>query len=117
MTHSIRLRFAALFMVLVSLMVCAVIVMVPAAHSIEQYKSDRIAQLAANQPIPEPGFMIKASGDRLALWREGADKPYRVLDAELWLLSEADRQAVEEGVTVATEEELRRLLEDLGAEE
>ncbi len=117
MTHSIRLRFAALFAVLISLMVCAVIVMVPAAHRIAQHKSDRIAQLAANQPIPEPAFLVKASGEHLALWREGADKPYRVLDAELWLLSEKDRKAVEEGITVATEEELRRLLEDLGAEE
>ncbi len=113
----IRLRFVALFSILISLMVCAVIIMVPAAHRMEDYKAETAAQLAAQPPVPEKAFILKASGDHLALWREGAQRPYRVLRSELWLLSEEDRQAVEEGISVYTEGELMQLLEDLGAEE
>ncbi len=114
---AINFRYVVVYLLMISMMISAVIVMVPAAHSIAQMKSDRIAQLAANQPIPEPAFVLGAYDGHLALWREGAAEPYRILKAELWLLSEADRKAVESGITVDTEAELHRLLEDLGAEE
>ena len=114
---AINIHFAVVYLIIFSLLISAVIVLIPAAHSIRQMKSDRIAQLAANQPVPEPAFVLRAYEDHLALWREGADHPYRILNAELWLLSAPDREAVEAGITVDTEAELDRLLEDLGAEE
>ena len=114
---AVSVHYAIVYLITVSLMISAVIVLVPAARSVELEKSARIAQLAANQPIPEPAFLLKAYEGHLALWREGAEKPYRILDAELWLLSEPDRQAVEKGIRTESEAELHRLLEDLGAEE
>lgn len=113
----VSVHYAAVYLITISLMLSAVIVLVPAAHSIEMEKSERITQLAAAQPVPEPGFLLKAWEGHLALWREGAAHPYRILDAELWLLSDADRLAVETGIRTDTEEELKALLEDLGAEE
>ena len=114
---AVNLRYTIVCLLFVSLLLSAVIVLVPAAHSIRQLKSDRIARLAANQPIPEPAFVLKAYEGHLALWREGASSPYRILETELWLLSDTDRISVENGITVATEAELHRLLEDFGAEE
>ena len=84
---------------------------------IEMEKSARITQLAAVQQVTEPAFLLKAYEGHLALWREVASHPYRILHAELWLLSDSDRQAVEEGIRTESEEALHRLLEDLGAEE
>lgn len=114
---TVSVHYAIVYLITVSLMLSAVIVLVPAAHSIEMEKSARIAQLAASQPVPEPAFVLQAYDGHLALWREGAEKPYCILKAELWLLSDADRAAVESGIRTETEGELHRLLEDLGAEE
>ena len=114
---TVSVRFACTFMLIVSLMLSAVIVMVPASQGVRHEKSERIIELANNQPIPEPGFVLRAYQGHLALWREGAAAPYKVLSAELWLLSEEDRKAVEEGITVDSQQALDRLVEDLGAEE
>ncbi len=114
---AVSMHYAIVYLITVSLMISAVIVLVPAAHSIEMEKSARITQLAAVQQVTEPAFLLKAYEGHLALWREGASHPYRILHAELWLLSDSDRQAVEEGIRTESEEALHRLLEDLGAEE
>ena len=114
---TVSVRFACIFLLLVSLMLSAVIVMVPAAKGVALQKSNAIAELAANQPVPEPRFLLRTYEGHLALWREGAARPYRILQTELWLLSDADRQAVEAGIYVDTEAELNRLLEDLDARE
>ena len=114
---TISIRFACTFLLILSLMLSAVIVMVPAAQGVRHDKSERIIELANNQPVPEPKFVLRAYKGHLALWREGAAAPYRVLSSELWLLSEEDRAAVETGIIVDTQQALDRLLEDLGAEE
>ena len=114
---TVSFRFAAVYLLILSVMLSMVIVLVPAAHGIAQDKSDAIAQLAANKPVPEPKFVLRAYNGHLALWREGAAHSYRILNAEIWLLSDEDMVAVQEGITVDTESELDRLLEDLGAEE
>ncbi len=115
---TISWRYASIFLVTISLMISMLILLVNAGKQVVQQKSDAVAQLNAYRPDePEPGFVLRAYDGHLALWREGADKPYRILRSELWLLSDADRLTLEEGITVATETELLRLLEDLGAEE
>ena len=113
----VSVHYAIVYLITVSLMISAVIVLVPAAHSVRMDKSTRITQLAAVQQATEPAFLLKAYEGHLALWREGASRPYRILESELWLLSDADRLAAEHGIRTETEEELYRLLEDLGAEE
>ena len=114
---SVNVHYAVVYLITVSLMISAVIVLVPAAHSIKAEKSARITQLAAVQQVTEPAFLVKAYEGHVALWREGASRPYRILQAELWLLSDTDRLAVENGIRAENEEALQRLLEDLGTEE
>lgn len=114
---TISLRYTAIFLVTISLMISMLIILVNAGKQVARQKSDAVAQINAERPVPEPGFVLRAHDGHLALWREGADRPYRVLQAELWLLSDVDRRSIEEGITVGSEAELLRLLEDLGAEE
>ncbi len=114
---TVSFRFAAVYLVILTVMLSMVIILVPAAHGVARSKSDAIAELAANQPVPEPKFVLRAYNGHLALWREGAIRPYRILNAEIWLLSDEDFVAVQEGITVDTESELDRLLEDFDAAE
>lgn len=88
------------------LLVCA-----SAAKSVEYEKSAAVARQAVRK-TEEPGFVLREADGHLALFRENADRPYRILDTEVWLLPEEDRQALAAGIHVADEAELRRLLED-----
>ena len=92
----------------------ALLVCVSAGKSVEHEKSASIARQAVRK-TEEPGFVLGESEGHLALFREGADRPYQILGTEVWLLPEADRQAVAAGIHVADETALRRLLEDMDA--
>lgn len=117
MTKTISYRYAAIFLVTLAVMITMTVVLVNASRQVIQRQSEAVAQINEIQRIPELRYQVKAYEGHIALWREGAAKPYRVLSAETWLLSEADRLAVEEGIFAEDAAELERLLEDLGAEE
>ena len=92
----------------------ALLVCVSAGKSVEYEKSATIARQAVRK-TEEPGFVLGESEGHLALFREGSERPYQILDTEVWLLPEADRQAVAAGIHVEDEAALRRLLEDMDA--
>ncbi|MDD5863266.1 MAG: BofC C-terminal domain-containing protein [Firmicutes bacterium] len=48
----------------------------------------------------------------LALFDKGAGEPRQIYPCQVSTLPDADRQALEKGIPVRTEEELNRLLED-----
>ena len=87
------------------------VVCVSAGKSVEYEKSATIARQVPRKTV-EPGFVLREENGRLALFREGADTPYQLLDTEVWLLPEEDRLALAEGIHVADEAALRKLLED-----
>ncbi|MBR3629449.1 MAG: hypothetical protein IKN55_03140 [Oscillospiraceae bacterium] len=87
------------------------VVCVSAGKSVEHEKSAAIARQSVRK-TEEPGYVLREADGHLALYREGADSPYRVLDTEVWLLPEEDRQALAAGIHAADEAELRQLLED-----
>lgn len=107
-------RQAAL--VLTSMTISAVIILGSAAKSLERTKSDAAARAFTMSQRDPVGFVMREYEGSLALFRENGIKPYKILDVPLYLLSEADRTALQEGIFVETEAELVRLLEDWDAE-
>lgn len=87
------------------------VVCVSTGKSVEYEKSAAIARQAVRK-TEEPGFVLREADGHLALFREGAEMPYKMLDTEVWLLPEEDRLALAEGIHVADEAALRQLLED-----
>ena len=57
-------------------------------------------------------FLIGIHQGNVALWQEGRSEPVAVFPCRAELLPPADRQALEAGIRVSSEEELHRLLED-----
>jgi hypothetical protein len=60
-----------------------------------------------------PGYIMKTHEGVVALFREGSDTPYELLDYPVYLLSDEDKSALESGIIVETEQEIRRLVEDI----
>ncbi|MBP5432736.1 hypothetical protein [Ruminococcus sp.] len=61
------------------------------------------------------GFIVRESGGRAAVFRNGEEKPYLLIDVELPLLSDFDREALYEGIYISSEKELRQFIEDISS--
>ncbi len=99
-------------MLLASMTISAVILVVSAGNAVRQHKETNIqkaAVLAEKEPI---GYILKEYQGKAALFRENSEKPYQILDIEVYLLPDADRQALEAGIFAEDELVLRNLLED-----
>lgn len=103
-------------LVLTAMTISAVIILGTAAKSVERTKSDAAARaftMSQREPI---GFIMREFEGNLALFRENSSKPYKILDMPLYLLSDADRTALKDGIFLETEAQLDRILEDWDAE-
>ena len=58
-------------------------------------------------------YVLRAWDGHLGLFRGDSEVPYQELDMPLTLLSDYDREIVELGIIVETEQELRALVEDI----
>jgi len=97
---------------LVSMTISAVLLVVSAGNAMRQQKEiqvEKAAALAEKEPV---GFILKEYEGKAALFRENSERPYQILDLEVWLLPEADRIALEQGIFAQDEAELRKILED-----
>ncbi len=102
-----------IILLVTAMTISAVIIMLSAAKGVERQKSaaaEKQASMAAQEKI---GFVLGEYNGRLALFRENSVKPYRILETEIYLLSEEDLQTIRSGgVRADTEEELRQIIED-----
>ncbi len=58
------------------------------------------------------GFLLGLHRGRIALWRDGDQEPFQVFPIRGEMLPEADRKALEEGISIRDQGELNRFLED-----
>jgi hypothetical protein len=58
------------------------------------------------------GYVLKEYKGTLALFREGSEEPYRVLNVDLSTLSDYDKKLLEKGIVRKTEHEFNTLIED-----
>ena len=63
----------------------------------------------------EPEFLVCESGGRAAVFRRDEEKPYLLIDVDLALLSDYDREALAEGMYFKNERELRQFIEDISS--
>lgn len=101
-----------LYFLLTGMAISAVLLLLSAGEAIKNEKSTAAARQAAYKEKPPIGWILREYDGHAALFRENADKPYQILDTEVWLLPEADRAALREGIYFQSEAELRALLED-----
>lgn len=99
-------------MLMVSMTISAVLLVVSAGNAVKAHKEiqvEKAAALAEKEPV---GFVLKEYEGKAALFRENSEKPYQILNLEIYLLPDADREALKQGIFAENEEELKTLLED-----
>jgi len=73
------------------------------------------SRFSASEPPEEPAsfcYELSVYQDRLAVYTSGQPTPTQILDIPLAGLPEADQELLERGITLHSEEELRRAIED-----
>ncbi len=69
------------------------------------------AQTTVTQaPVP---YILKIQSGTIGVFRGDSETPYRQLDMPISLLSDYDRELLEQGISVQTEAEIKSLIEDL----
>lgn len=75
---------------------------------------DNPTQAETVAPINERvGYTLKEYNGKIGIFRGSAEKPYTYLDTDISYLNEYDRELLLNGIEVATEQELKTLIEDL----
>ena len=101
----------AVWILLTALTISLVIVGGSLSLSLRQEKS--AAQgTTYSEAATEAGYTMRITDGQVGLFREGSSVPYQKLQVPLNLLSDCDRHALEQGITVSDEAALQRLIED-----
>ncbi len=60
----------------------------------------------------EAGYLLKEYDGKLAVFLNGEETPFRLLDGSTAFLPENDKEALEEGIFIPDEESLKKRIED-----
>lgn len=72
------------------------------------------SRISAEVPeLPAAVCEVREYNGRIGVFRSGSSTPYRIIDYDISLMSEFDREQLGEGVVMETEDELRRFIEDI----
>ena len=74
--------------------------------------SAAVSDTAASRTEEEKAYVISVDSGRVAVFRDGEDKPFMVTDTFVNSLPKTDRLELENGVRVSGERELRKAIED-----
>ncbi|MBR2284463.1 MAG: hypothetical protein IJ874_08630 [Ruminococcus sp.] len=58
-------------------------------------------------------YLVREYNGRIGVFRDGGDVPYRIIDYDISLLSDMDREMIAGGVVMTSDEELRQFIEDI----
>ena len=74
---------------------------------------DTPSRISVTAPESTVVCEVREYNGRIGLFKDGSSAPYRVIDYDVALMPDFDREQLREGVVMETEEELRRFMEDI----
>lgn len=99
-------------LLLTAMTISAVLILASAGNTVRMQREIHVEQAAALAEKEPIGFVLKTYQGKVALFRENSETPYQILDIEAYLLPDADRELLEQGIFADSEEELLKFLED-----
>ena len=100
------------FTLLTAATVSGFIVICTLGQSLHRQKVE--AKISASVPeLEQPARTVREYGGRIGVFMGESSTPYRVIDYDVSLLSDLDRQALQEGVVIGSDYELLRFIEDI----
>ena len=81
----------------------------------QNIRNEKISAKVPNEPavLESMGYVIREYENGLAVFRGDSESPYRIININLNLLSDYDRQTLINGIEADSESEINRIIEDL----
>ena len=98
-------------MLMTALTISGFIVICTLGQSIHRQKVAN--RISVSVPEQTAVCEVREYNGRIGLFKADSSVPYRVIDYDISLMPEFDREQLREGVVMETEEELRRFIEDI----
>lgn len=98
-------------MLMTALTISGFIVICTLGQSIQRRKL--ASRISVTSPEPTVVCEVREYNGRIGLFKSGSSTPYRVIEYDVALMPDFDREQLRGGVVMETEEELRRFIEDI----
>lgn len=98
-------------MLMTALTISGFIVICTLGQSLHRQKL--ASRISVSAPESPPVCEVREYNGRIGLFKADSSVPYRVIDYDISLMPEFDREQLRAGVIMETEEELRRFIEDI----
>lgn len=69
-------------------------------------------KFTANEVL-QPECIVREYDGKIGVFRGNGDKPYKIIDYDISLLSDYDRKELADGIIIESDEELRKFIEDI----
>ena len=100
------------FIIITAVAISGFIIICTLAQSVRQTKIQ--TKFSANVPeVVQPECIVREYNGKIGIFRGSADKPYKIIEYDVNLLSEYDRHQISEGIIIESDEELRQFIEDI----
>lgn len=100
------------FTLLTAATISGFIVICTIGQSVHRHKvAQRIA--AAAQETTQSQRTVKEFNGRIGVFMKGCKSPYRIIDYDISLLSDYDREMLKTGITIDSDYELQKFIEDI----
>lgn len=100
------------FIIITAIAVSGFIIICTLAQSVRNTKIQ--TKFASNVPeVVQPECIVREYNGKIGVFRGSGDKPYKVIDYDVSLLSEYDREQISGGIVMESDEELRQFIEDM----
>ena len=68
---------------------------------------------AYSEQVTEPEITVREYCGKIGVFKGNSQVPFEIIDYDIYLLSDFDRQQLKGGIIMRSEEELRRFIEDI----
>lgn len=100
------------FIIITAIAISGFIIICTLAQSLRHTKIQ--TKFTAHVPeVTQPEYIIQEYSGQIGIFKGLSDKPYRIIEYDVSLLSEYDRQQISEGIIIESDEELRQFIEDI----
>lgn len=100
------------FTVFTAVAVSGVLVICTLAQSVRNTRIQ--TKFAVNVPeVTQPECIVREYNGKIGVFRGNGDKPYKIIDYNVNLLSDYDREIISSGIVMENDEELRKFIEDI----
>lgn len=100
------------FTVFAAVAASGVLVICTLAQSVRNTKIQ--TKFAVNVPeVTQPECIVREYNGKIGVFRGNGEKPYKIIDYNVNLLSDYDREIISAGIVMENDDELRKFIEDI----